>query len=103
MNLNEIRADEELVKWWAQVCKTDNFYKINKMMQDTHPLRFVETTPVTTSTAEKRLGMIEGYELAMEKLRLCSEFLSIPTHIIPSFEPPEVEVEFLEPINKTKT
>ena len=92
MNLNDIRTDEKLVEWWAQICRTENFYKINKMMQDTHPLRFVDPGPVTASSAEKRLGHIEGYELALERIRLCGEhFIPVPLPGEPTFEPPEIE------------
>jgi hypothetical protein len=98
MNLNDIRSDEKLVEWWSQICRTENYYKINKMMQDTHPLRFMDPGPVTPSSAEKRLGQIEGYELALERIRLCGEFIGpvfVPT--APTFEPPEIE----ETIHKT--
>ena len=92
MNLNDIRSDEKLVEWWSQICRTENYYKINKMMQDTHPLRFVDPGPVTPSSAEKRLGQIEGYELALERIRLCGEYLKpIPLQTEPTFEPPEIE------------
>jgi hypothetical protein len=93
MNLNDIQANEDLVKWWSKVVNHANFRDgIMKMLNDTHPLRFVDTSPVTTASSDKRLGTIEGYELALERIRLCSQYQpklgDLPP---PSFSPPEIE------------
>lgn len=93
MKLDEVRANEELVKWWTKVYHHQNFQKgIKVMLEDTHPLRFLDANPVTTPGSDRRLGMIEGYELALERLKLSAQYQpSIETTLNPTFEPPEKE------------
>lgn len=95
MDLNEVRSQQSIVQWWAAVYHHKNFQTvILKMLHDTHPLRFVDTAPVTTPSAEKRLGMIESYELALERLRLCAQFQQPPGEMpTATFEPPKEEEE----------
>ena len=91
-NLSDIRTDEKLVEWWSSICRSEGYVRILKMMQDTHPLRFVDPGPVTPSSAEKRLGQIEGYELALERIRLCGEYAGpAAMQMMPTFEPAETE------------
>lgn len=74
MTLDQIRADEALTKWLDSIINGRRFKPVMDMMEATHPMRFVEPTPVTPSTAEKKLGIIEGYELALARLKLCTQF-----------------------------
>jgi len=90
MTLDQIRSDEALTKWLDSTINGKRFQIVMQMLEDQHPLRFVETGAVTPSTAEKKLGMIEGYELALTRIRLCANFQPLQGPM-PSatFEPPQ--------------
>lgn len=75
MNLQTIRSNKALAEWWSGIFVSQNFQAIWKMMNENHPLRFTETgSTVTTPSSDKRLGMIEGYELALRRIELCGQF-----------------------------
>lgn len=75
MTLHTIRSNKALADWWAGIFASPNFQSIWKMMNDSHPLRFTEAgAAVTTPSSDKRLGAIEGYELALRRLELCASF-----------------------------
>lgn len=90
MTLDQIRADEALTKWLDSIINSKRFSFVMQMLEDQHPMRFVETTPVTPSTAEKKLGMIEGYQLAIERIKLCTKYQALPGPMpMATFEAPE--------------
>ena len=94
MNLDDIRQNEELTKWWASVFNRKQFQDgIFKMLQDTHPMRFVETGGTTEASATRRLGMIEGYEMALEKLRLAAQYQQPKGEMPPATFTQEPETE----------
>jgi len=94
MTLDKIRSNEELTKWWASVFNGKKFEPIAKMLQANHPMRYVDPGMVTASSAEKKLGMIEGYELALERLRLCAQFEQPLGELPPAtFADPEFETD----------
>jgi putative component of membrane protein insertase Oxa1/YidC/SpoIIIJ protein YidD len=68
------------------------FQVVMEMLDEQHPMRFVETASVTPSTAEKKLGMIEGYELAIARIKLCTKFQPLQGPMPPAtFEAPQTE------------
>ena len=92
MTLDQIRSDEALTKWLDATINSKRFQFVWEMLEESHPMRFVETTPVTPSTAEKKLGMIEGYQLALERLKLCTRFQALPGPMpMATFQAPEPE------------
>lgn len=89
IRLRDIQNDKALCDWWAAITNTPEFGKIWKMMNDTHPLRFVDPSmPVTTPSSDKRLGVLEGYEIALSRLMAAATHVpamaSLPD---PTFEP----------------
>lgn len=98
MTLETLRSDEILTKWFASIFDRKQFQAIWKMMQDTHPMRHTDGAPVTASTAEKKLGVIEGYELALERLRLCAHHQALPSALPDAtFSPPDFAEQSTEP------
>lgn len=92
MTLDQIRSDEALTKWLDSIINSKRFSFVMQMLEEQHPMRFVETSPVTPSTAEKKLGMIEGYQLAIERLKLCTRFQPLQGPMPPAtFEPAQPE------------
>lgn len=92
MTLEQIRSDEPLAKWLETFINGQQFQVVMKMLDESHPMRFVETTPVTPSSAEKKLGMIEGYELALARIRLCTKYQALPGPMpVATFQAPEPE------------
>lgn len=90
MTLDQIRSDEALTKWLDSTINSRRFQFVMQMLDEQHPMRFVETTTVTPSTAEKKLGMIEGYQLAIERLKLCTKFQPLQGPMPPAtFEAPQ--------------
>lgn len=90
MTLETLRSDEILTKWFASVYERKQFQAIWKMLQDSHPMRHTDGAPVTASTAEKKLGVIEGYELALERIKLCAHYQALPSALPPaSFADPD--------------
>lgn len=94
MTLEKLRSNEEIVKKWASTFNSKIFQDgVWRMLQTQHPLRYSDPYPVTTASAEKRLGMIEGYELALERLRLCAQYTEqageMPVATFADPEPPE--------------
>jgi hypothetical protein len=90
MTLEQIRADEALSKWLDATINSKRFQLVWQMLEEQHPMRFVEAGPVTPSTAEKKLGMIEGYQLVLERLKLCTKYQALPGPMpMATFEAPE--------------
>lgn len=79
--------------FWGAVFNSPGFREgIWKMLQDTHPMRTMDNAPVTNSTAERKLGEIQGYQLAMERLQLCAQFQQPPGEMpTATFEQPKDE------------
>lgn len=97
MTLAELRKVEQVTEWWGKVYASSRFVPILKMLSDTHPMKFVDPTPVTPSSAEKKLGMIEGYELCLERLRLAGQYDPAMPQMPPAtFAPAWPVVEDLE-------
>lgn len=83
MTLDQFRSSEDLTKWWAKVYNHRNFQDfLLPALGEKHPMRFVDIAPVTTSSAEKKLGKIEGYEEALVYLKLATT-ISIPQAEMP--------------------
>lgn len=94
MTLEVLRSDEILTKWFAGIYDRKQFQVIWNMLQESHPMRHTDGAPVTASTAEKKLGVIEGYELALERLRLCAQYQPLPSALPEAtFAPIETDLE----------
>ena len=92
MTLDQIRSDEALVKWLDATINGKRFQHVMDMLQEQHPMRFVDTAPVTPSSAEKKLGVIEGYELAIARLKLCTKYQPLQGDMpMATFEPPTLD------------
>ncbi len=88
MTLDQIRSDEALTKWLDSTIKGKRFQLVMQMLEETHPMRFVSTAPVTPSSAEKKLGEIEGYELAITRIKLCAQYQPLQSGMpMATFEP----------------
>lgn len=87
--LEEVRGNQPITEWWAAVMAHPNFALIWKMLNEGHPLRFVESAQPTDASSSKRLGTIEGYELCLRRLELAAQFqaplMELPP---PSWMPP---------------
>lgn len=93
MTLDQLRSNEAFVKWFGGVSNTPMFVELLKALDAGHPMRHTDGQPVTASSAEKKLGTIEGYELCLERIRICAQPL-IPDSGMPTetFAPPETEL-----------
>lgn len=97
MTLAELRKIEQITEWWGKVYFSNRFLPIKEMLLDTHPMKFADLMPVTPSSAEKKLGMIEGYELCLERLRLAGQYDTAMPQMPPAtFAPAWPTVEDLE-------
>lgn len=87
MTIKEFRQNQVLVDWWRKAFYKKEFQVLWQMLQDMHPMRFTDGTAITSSSAENKLGNIQGYELLLERLRLCTtmdEIMELPD---PTFRP----------------
>lgn len=90
MKLSDVRANRVLTEWWMGVMAHPNFKVVWQMMNENHPLRFPEVAQTTTPGSDRRLGYIEGYELALRRLELVASFEPGPEALpAPTFAPLE--------------
>jgi hypothetical protein len=66
VKLHEWRSSAALVQYAGQLLKSDGFRDLLAMLEEEHPHRAI----VTNVTSEKHLGMIHGYNLLLQYLRL---------------------------------
>lgn len=66
MRLSDWRANDDLVQWMAKLTRSGNWKLLVEMMREEHPMNYVDTDPrITESQASKKLGVIEGWNMAM--------------------------------------
>lgn len=87
MTIKEFRQNQMLVDWWRKTFNRKEFQAIWQIMADLHPMRYTDSTPITTPSAERKLGEIQGYELALGRLKELTDAMGDEFVPEPTFEP----------------
>ena len=93
MNLEAFRKNEKLVAWWSKTYGNSNFGELLKMLEQDHPLRSTDDrTRFSSAAAENYLGVIQGYELVLERLKLATQYTNETNPLLEAkFEPVDTE------------
>lgn len=92
MTIEAFRKNEELVAWTAKLFRSRNWELLMQTLRDTHPMH--ETTPserYNNDGATWKLGVIEGYNLLINKLETMGTPVATQEMPVATFEPPTIQ------------
>lgn len=91
MTLDEFRSNKKMVAAAVDLAKHATYIEQMKVLEASTPLR-LPLPPVIQGDCNhsRRLGMIEGYHMALEYLKAMAVPLEKPKEIRATFQPPEM-------------
>lgn len=87
LTISDWRADESLVKLWRAVEVLPTYQAMLQTMRNSSPLNYGELSPTPDSKIH-RLGLIEGYQMALNNLEAFSKLVRANEPIESTFEKP---------------
>lgn len=93
MNLNDWRKTNALVSWFTTLKVDPNWKLVISVLDDSHPRLDNVTHGLSETDCVRKLGVIEGFDIAVSMLKSMSRPLNEEVQVESTFSEPESSKE----------